>query len=443
MLVLLSGQVSTTSPPVFLHYSFDGHFDDDSGNGNHGVLFDEGDTNFETARAAFGQAWNDPQQFDGDDRVAFTTAFNPGSLQPWTIAFWHDMEGGVSMPLFSNVDGNNRFRVRADSQNRAELRIAGQATIVWDAGLTLAQNALFHYAIVARPGGITDVDVDGVAGNDTVALYVNGTLITPDAGQNLTTYATNVFANNIGDGSNTDSGPSLQFETGHGVTDELWIFNAALTAAEINRLKTTNSVEEADEDGDGVADTIDNCPVTSNSDQADTDADGIGDVCDHCPVDAANDADGDGICESADNCPMSANPDQRNVDGDALGDACDPDNDNDGVADSSDNCPFTPNSGQSDFDNDGQGDACDLDADGDSVGDATDACPSTPAGGIVNSSGCAIEQICRCDTAWKNHGAYVSCVAQTSESFVAAGLITSTTKDAIVGQAAESSCGKK
>jgi hypothetical protein len=51
-----------TSPvPVFLHYSLDGHFNDDSGNNNHGVLIDEGDTAFVSSPAAFGQAWNDPQ----------------------------------------------------------------------------------------------------------------------------------------------------------------------------------------------------------------------------------------------------------------------------------------------------------------------------------------------------------------------------------------------
>ena len=37
----------------------------------------------------------------------------------------------------------------------------------------------------------------------------------------------------------------------------------------------------ADSDGDGVPDAIDNCPNTSNPDQADADQDGFGDVCDN------------------------------------------------------------------------------------------------------------------------------------------------------------------
>lgn len=431
-----SGSASALSsePAVFLHYSFDGHFNDDSGNNNHGVLFDEGDTAFVSSPAAFGQAWNDPQQTDPNDRVAFTTEFNPGSFQPWTIAFWHDMEGGVSMPLFSNTDGNNRFRVRADSQNRAELRIAGQATIVWDTNLTLAQNGLFHYAIVADPSGIADVDVDGIPGNDHVALYVNGNLIAPDSGQNLTTYATNVSANNIGDGSHTDAGPSLAFETGHGVSDELWIVLGALTADEVASLRTTNRLD-TDADDDGVPDEDDNCPSTSNPDQADGDADGTGDVCDP-------DDDNDGVADSTDNCPNAVNPDQSDADGDGTGDFCDADDDNDGAPDAADNCPVVANPDQSDTDGDGAGNACDLDDDADGVPDAADLCPSSPAGVVVNASGCSIAETCACSATWNNHGAYVACVADTSRAFSDAGFITQAERAETVKQAAQSSCGK-
>lgn len=48
----------------------------------------------------------------------------------------------------------------------------------------------------------------------------------------------------------------------------------------------------ADQDGDGVPDTSDNCPSMSNPDQADDDADGIGNVCDdHAPDDFIYDGD--------------------------------------------------------------------------------------------------------------------------------------------------------
>lgn len=60
----------------------------------------------------------------------------------------------------------------------------------------------------------------------------------------------------------------------------------------------------SDTDGDGIVDTMDNCPTIVNPDQSDADGDGIGNVCD--------------------NCPTIVNPDQHDADGDGIGDACDP-----------------------------------------------------------------------------------------------------------------------
>ncbi|MGI5864241.1 MAG: cell-cell cohesion MYXO-CTERM protein MtsC [Myxococcales bacterium] len=187
-----------------------------------------------------------------------------------------------------------------------------------------------------------------------------------------------------------------------------------------------------DADGDGQADTSDNCPFTDNRDQADSDGDGIGDACDNCngvankdqadrngdgEGDACDpDIDGDGVPNGEDNCPEIPNKDQLNtraakglVDGcGGKGDACCDDDDGDGVKDADDTCPLDPNPGntipendprcrgdydkdgisdatdncrdvenpdQSDLDADGLGDACDGDADGDGVVNANDNCP--------------------------------------------------------------------
>ena len=100
---------------------------------------------------------------------------------------------------------------------------------------------------------------------------------------------------------------------------------------------------------------------------------------------APPDTDGDGRADSADNCPAVANPQQADLDGDGEGDACDADDDGDGVpdvveeqrgsdpraadsdgdgaADGSDNCPVDANADQADGDANGTGDACERPAD--------------------------------------------------------------------------------
>ena len=84
-----------------------------------------------------------------------------------------------------------------------------------------------------------------------------------------------------------------------------------------------------------------------------------------------------------------------------------------------------------------------LDTDGDGIPDDEDNCSETPAGAVVNTEGCAIVQLCPCENVWKNHGAYVRCVAQAAEDFVGDDLITEAEKDAIVSEAGASSCGHK
>jgi len=175
----------------------------------------------------------------------------------------------------------------------------------------------------------------------------------------------------------------------------------------------------SDQDNDGIADNVDNCPAVANPNQADSDHDGKGDACDNCwyvnntvqtdtdgncalitkpyLVDPqcgdacqVGDTDGDGIPDTTDNCILTPNHNQTDSDGDGVGDACDNcknvanptqlDSDHDGVGDACDNCPYIPNANQTDTDNDGVGDACDL-------------CPSDPNKTMPLQCGCGFPDI--------------------------------------------------
>ncbi len=79
-----------------------------------------------------------------------------------------------------------------------------------------------------------------------------------------------------------------------------------------------------DSDGDGISDSIDNCPAAANFDQADSDADMVGDACDVCDgFDDNADQDGDGLPDDCDNCPEDLNFSQADSDNDTVGDVCD------------------------------------------------------------------------------------------------------------------------
>lgn len=145
-----------------------------------------------------------------------------------------------------------------------------------------------------------------------------------------------------------------------------------------------------DIDGDGVPNSLDNCPYVVNPNQEPSIIPGIGEAC----YDENGDQDGDGIPDKWDNCPFHANgpdndPDnqwinvgtgngnfrlnsggvwvedsvngthiQQDTDGDGVGDVCDADIDGDGIPNEEDNCPFIANSGQEDTTGSGVGDAC-------------------------------------------------------------------------------------
>jgi hypothetical protein len=271
---------------------------------------------------------------------------------------------------------------------------------------------------------LVDNDADGVANNlDNCPSY-------PNADQ----------ADNDTDGAGDACDPDDDNDGVGDVAD-----NCPLTANSDqadNDADNIGDICDLDDDNDGVADDVDNCPVTANASQEDTDSDGEGDICD-------DDDDGDLVPDDIDNCPLTSNPNQENTDGFGAGDACNDANDQDGDdwEDNYDNCPTVANGNQTDFDTDGLGDACDEDIDNDGVTNGSDICPTTPLALLVNGSGCSLEQLCPCEgprqsaESWRNHGKYVSCVAQSIISFAKDGFIERKAVGGITSEAAKSDCG--
>jgi hypothetical protein len=178
------------------------------------------------------------------------------------------------------------------------------------------------------------------------------------------------------------------------------------------------AISDADDDGDNVIDTIDNCPLLANENQANADDDSYGDFCDadddndlvndiddcsptnkqlwqllNVYIDSDNDGFGAGIeqeiCSgvtlqngysdvSGDNCASVANSQQLNSDDDKFGNACDLDDDNDQISDTDDNCPVDSNTSQLDLDSDLTGDVCDEDKDNDGILNIFDSNPVNP-----------------------------------------------------------------
>ncbi len=212
-------------------------------------------------------------------------------------------------------------------------------------------------------------------------------------------------------------------------------------------------VFELDGDGDGLRDRDERRFALGDLDVFDTDGDGV--------PDGAEDPDADGISSSTEIDTYRTSPTLLDSDSDGLSDpvelfvletsALSVDSDGDGLDDGAEDADGDglPNAAELgpdpveilDTDRDGLPDVLDDDDDGDGVPTLEDACPTDPAE-VVNADGCSIHQLCPCEGDWKNHRAYVRCVARVARDFAQAGLITRKERRHVVWSAVRSGCGR-
>ncbi len=163
-----------------------------------------------------------------------------------------------------------------------------------------------------------------------------------------------------------------------------------------------------DSDGDGVGDSLDQCPNTPEgelvdatgcaSSEVDSDGDGVTDDLDLCAdtpaneqvdddgcADSQKDTDGDGVTDDLDLCADT--PAFEEVDEDGCADSQKEDTDGDGVPDDRDLCADTPVNEE--VDEDGCADS-QKDTDGDGLTDNLDRCPDSPSGTAIDTFGCLV-----------------------------------------------------
>ncbi|MDB4936617.1 MAG: outer membrane protein [Labilithrix sp.] len=148
---------------------------------------------------------------------------------------------------------------------------------------------------------------------------------------------------------------------------------AAFALSPVEKCTTENLAREGDRDGDGIADSFDQCPDVRENYNGYEDLDG-------CPDDP--DTDKDGIPDSRDACMLEPEDKDGYLDEDGCPDL---DNDADGIPDTKDKCPDKAEDPDGFQDEDG---CPDDDNDNDLVADVYDECPNTPGGPSGPRPGC-------------------------------------------------------
>lgn len=229
-LVLAIGAVGASQADVVGHWSFDSDYTDVSGNGLDGTMVDVttiGDSGITTTAGEFqfgGGALN--LTSDKDYIALSSTQTMVTDADGYAFAFWaKNREVATQMGGMVVGDPNNTtdFFWIDDAFGGARWRSNASAN-TGDFATGAEDTAWHHWAVV-------------VAGND-VSVYLDGSFHSTEAGEAGTDF--NFAA--IGDAyKSVVSSQTFEY---NGQIDEVWLFDAAIDAATVSSLHTTNVIPE-------------------------------------------------------------------------------------------------------------------------------------------------------------------------------------------------------
>ena len=219
--------------------------------------------------------------------VAYATTFE--TRQAESLG---DPDGaGKAVDLFTDADATP-----SGATNNA-LQYENVATVTYDFGV----KAPTGYTRTVKQVDVRARNSSQSRGPVTLALVVDGVMQdTKTLSRSETSYKMLSWVVSLPDGTDHQIGVRGGSLNGK---DQLDIDYMVLTGTD------TPVTLPADTDGDGVADSSDNCPSVSNASQTDTDADGAGDACDSQDN---RDSDSDGLQNYQDQCLTEAGPASNN-----------------------------------------------------------------------------------------------------------------------------------
>jgi hypothetical protein len=201
----------TDQPMLLARYAFEGNANDSSGNAFHGMV--QGSGPYVGGR--FGTALD----FDGANRYVTLPPRLLSQATNFTIAAWVNWDGGGAWQrIFDFGNGTSQYLFLTPNSGSGTLRFAikngGAEQTVQTSALPVNQ---WRHVAITRSG--------------TVArLYVNGILVASNSGLTITPASINPRMNFLGK-SQFAADPLF-----NGRVDEFFIYNYALTSAEIDRL---------------------------------------------------------------------------------------------------------------------------------------------------------------------------------------------------------------